>query len=67
MTFYGDCMKNVQRLRMTSHYMTFVPTFLFPRLKTKLKGRHFDTTEVINAESQAALNTLRKQDFQGAL
>jgi hypothetical protein len=25
---------------------------LIPRLKTKLKGRHFDTNEVIEAESQ---------------
>jgi hypothetical protein len=35
------------------------PTFLFPRLKKiKLKGHHFDTTEVIEAESQTVLNTL---------
>jgi hypothetical protein len=32
----------------------------------KLKGRRFDTTEVIEAESQAVLNTLTKQDFQDA-
>jgi hypothetical protein len=36
----------------------------FPRLKIKLKGRHFDTTEVIEADSQAALNTLTEHDFQ---
>jgi hypothetical protein len=30
----------------------------FLRLKIKLKGRHFDTIEVIEAESQAVLNTL---------
>jgi hypothetical protein len=29
-------------------------TFLFPRLKIELKGRHFDTI-MIKAESQAAL------------
>jgi hypothetical protein len=34
------------------------PTFLFPRSKIKLKFRHFDTTEVIEAESQVVLNTL---------
>jgi hypothetical protein len=28
-------------------------------LKTKLKDRHFDTIEVIRAESQAVLNTLK--------
>jgi hypothetical protein len=32
----------------------------------KLKGRHFDTTEVIEAESQAVLNTLTEHDFQDA-
>jgi hypothetical protein len=26
------------------------PIFLFPQLMMKLKGRHFDTTEVIKAE-----------------
>jgi hypothetical protein len=38
------------------------PTFLFPQLKIKLKGRHFNTIEVIEAESQAVLNTLTKHD-----
>jgi hypothetical protein len=37
---------------------------LFPRLKIKLKGCHFDTTEVIEGESQAVLNTLRGHNFQ---
>jgi hypothetical protein len=40
---------------------------LFPRLKTKQKGHHFDTTEVIEAELQAVLNTLTEQDLQDAL
>jgi hypothetical protein len=31
-----------------------------------MKGRHFDTTEVIEAESQSVLNTLTEHDFQGA-
>jgi hypothetical protein len=35
-------------------------------LKIKLKGRHFDTTEMIEAESQAVLNTLTEHDFQDA-
>jgi hypothetical protein len=38
-------------------------TSLFPRLEMELIGRHFDTTEVIEAESQAVLNTLTEQDF----
>jgi hypothetical protein len=48
--------------------MTVVPhpTFLFPRLKIKLKGRHFDTVEVTEAESQVVLNTLTEHDFQDA-
>jgi hypothetical protein len=41
-------------------------TFLFLRLKIKLKGRHFDTTEVIVAELKVVLNTLKEQDFQDA-
>jgi hypothetical protein len=44
------------------------PTYfsLFPRLKVKQKGRHFDTNEVIEAESQAVLNTLTEHDFHDA-
>jgi hypothetical protein len=33
-------------------------------LKIKLKGPHFDTTEVIKAELQVVLNTLTEHDFQ---
>jgi hypothetical protein len=32
----------------------------------KLKVRCFDTTEVIKAESQAALNSLKEHDVQDA-
>jgi hypothetical protein len=32
--------------------------FLFPKMKFKLKGRWFDTTEEILAESQRVLDTL---------
>jgi hypothetical protein len=39
---------------------------LFPRLKMKLKGRHFDTIEVIETESQRMLNTLTEHKFQDA-
>jgi hypothetical protein len=39
---------------------------LFPRLKIKLKGRHFDTDEVIEAESQVVVNTLTECSFQDA-
>jgi hypothetical protein len=35
-------------------------------LKIKLKGHHFDTTEVIEAELQAVLNTLTEHNFQDA-
>jgi hypothetical protein len=38
---------------------------LFPRLQIKLKGRYFDTTEVIEAKSQAVLNTLTEHSFEG--
>jgi hypothetical protein len=33
-------------------------------LKIKLKGHHFDTVEVIEADLQAVLNTLTEHDFQ---
>jgi hypothetical protein len=50
--------------------MTVVPHplyfSLFPRLKIKLRGCHFDTIEVIEAESQTALNTLTEHESQAA-
>jgi hypothetical protein len=36
-------------------------------LKTKLKGSHVETIEVIEAESQTALNTLTEHNFQEAI
>jgi hypothetical protein len=48
-----------------SPYLTWPPvTCLFPQLKIKLKGHHFDTTEVIEAESKEVLNTPTDYDFQ---
>jgi hypothetical protein len=41
-------------------------TFLFPQLKIKLKGRHFDTIEAMEADLQLVLNTLTEHDFQDA-
>jgi hypothetical protein len=41
-------------------------SFLFPKLKLKLKGRRFDTIEGIQAESQKLLDTLVEKDFQEA-
>jgi hypothetical protein len=35
--------------------------FLFPKMKLKLKGRRFDTTEEIQAESPRVLDTDRKE------
>jgi hypothetical protein len=42
------------------HHYRHHPTYfsLFPRLKIKLNGCHFDTTQVIETESQAVLNIL---------
>jgi histone-lysine N-methyltransferase SETMAR len=37
---------------------------LFTKIKLKLKGRRFDTTEEIQAESQRMLDTLTEKDFQ---
>jgi hypothetical protein len=36
-------------------------------MKVKQKCRHFDTMEVIEAESDAALNALAEHDFEDAL
>jgi hypothetical protein len=33
----------------------------------KLKGRHFETTQVIEVESYSVLNTLTEQNFQAGL
>jgi hypothetical protein len=41
--------------------------FLFPKMKLKLKGRRFDTTEEIQAESQRVHGTLTENGFQEAL
>jgi hypothetical protein len=35
-------------------------------LKIELKGRHFDTIEVFEAESQAVLNALTEHNYQNA-
>jgi hypothetical protein len=40
--------------------------FLFPKMKLKLKGRRFDTTEEIQAESQRLLDILTEKDFYEA-
>jgi hypothetical protein len=36
-------------------------------LKIKLKARHFNTNEVIEAESHTVLNTLTQHDFEDAV
>jgi hypothetical protein len=46
--------------------MTVIPIHtnsVFPRFKIKLKVRHFDTIEVIVAESLAVLNSLTEHGF----
>jgi hypothetical protein len=40
--------------------------FLFPKIKLKLKGHLFDTTEEIQAKSQSVLDTLTEKNFQEA-
>jgi hypothetical protein len=56
-----------RRLTTNKNDMTVVnkdPAFLFPRLKIKRKDRHFDTIEVIKAESQASENTTSRMNFK---
>jgi hypothetical protein len=76
LTFYGDYVRMCEDFApssgdkrtgycITTHLLT--PHFsLFPRLKIRLKGRHFDTNEVIEANLRAVLNTLTEHDFQNA-
>jgi hypothetical protein len=40
--------------------------FLFTKMKLKLKGRRFDTSEEIQTEPQRVLDTLTEKDFQEA-
>jgi hypothetical protein len=55
---------------LTKDNITIIPHSpyfsLFPRLKIELESRHFDTTEVIEAELQAVVNTFTEHGFQYA-
>jgi hypothetical protein len=39
---------------------------LFPKLKMKQKGQHFEKLSDIQRESQAVLNSIKENDFHGA-
>jgi hypothetical protein len=39
---------------------------LFPKLKTKMKGRRFETVSDIQRESEAVLDSIEESDFHGA-
>jgi hypothetical protein len=48
-------------------HKTSPPAFvLFPKLKIKLKGRRFETASDIQRESQAVLDSIKKNDFHSA-
>jgi hypothetical protein len=54
---------------LTKNNMTLISThlgFLFPRVKTKVKGHHFDTSDVIETGLQSVLNTIPEHNFQNA-
>jgi hypothetical protein len=55
---------------LTGNIMTVIPHppyfSQFSRLKIKLKS-HFDSTEMIEAELRAVLNTLTEHDFQDSI
>jgi hypothetical protein len=51
-------------IRLTSPPATF---FLFPKMKLRLKGSPFDTTEEIHAETRKVIDTLTFEDFQGCM
>jgi hypothetical protein len=74
----GVCITTMCRLTLpfspgnffTKNNLTVIPHpscfSFFPQLKVRLRGRHFHTFEVIEAESQAVLNILTDHDFQVA-
>jgi hypothetical protein len=39
---------------------------LFPKMKMKLKGQHFETLSHIQRKSQAVLNSIKENEFHGA-
>jgi len=51
-------------IRLTSPRATFL---LFPKMKLRLRGRRFDTTEEIHAETQEVIDTLTSENFQGCM
>jgi hypothetical protein len=55
-----NCLLHHNNMTVVSQSPYFSP---FPRLQIKLKCRHFDITEVIEAELQAVLNALTEHDF----
>jgi hypothetical protein len=57
----GNCLPKTKRLSSPAN-----PIYLFPKLKITLNDRNFYTIEVIEAESQAMLNTLTEHDLQNA-
>jgi hypothetical protein len=48
-----------------SPYLAPCDFALFPKLKMKLKGQHFETVSDIQWESQAVRNSLKENDFHG--
>jgi hypothetical protein len=54
---------NVDQKNMTRSHPPYF-SLMFPQLKIKVEGCHFDTTEVMEAESQVVLNTLTEHDFR---
>jgi hypothetical protein len=63
---------------VTNNNMVIIPHFLyspdlapcdfalFPQLKMKLKGQHFETMSDIQRESQVVLDSIRENDFDSA-
>jgi hypothetical protein len=70
------CTSTLTQQFLAKHNMTIIPHpqyspdlapcdfFIFPKMKTKSKGRRFDTSEEIQAESQRVLDTVTEKEFQ---
>ena len=65
--FLGQTNISVGQHRLYLPDLTPADFFLVFQMKSKLRGRRFDTVEEIQRSSQEVLNMLQEQDFQQVL
>jgi hypothetical protein len=50
-----------------SSYLAYCDFALFPKLKMKVKGGRFEIVSDMQRESQAILDSIKENDFHGAI